>query len=198
MNFIEKTFTIPVVPGISEKAFAEHLKLYAGYVKHANLIAAELAKQSSAPEDLTPEHVYARNEMRRRFAFEFDGIRNHEYFFAQFEGGATGLAADSALALKINEAWGSFESWKSDFTATALTRGIGWAILYYDQKTNQLINAWVDEQHIGHLTGLDVIVAFDIWEHAYLFDYIPAQKKEYVEALFNSLNWTVAEKRYLA
>lgn len=192
MNFIERKFEIPTIAGISQKAIEEHLKLYSGYVKHANLILSEL----NAPHDGSAESIYARNEMRRRFAFEFDGIRNHEYFFEQFEGGSTELAADSSLANKITETWGSFENWKTEFTATALTRGIGWAILYQDTNTNQLLNAWVDEQHIGHLTGLNVIVAFDIWEHAFLFDYVPAQKKDYVEALFNSLNWKVAERRY--
>lgn len=192
MNFIERKFEIPTIAGISQKAIEEHLKLYAGYVKHANLILAQL----NTPHDGSAESTYARNEMRRRFAFEFDGIRNHEYFFEQFEGGATELAADSNLANKITETWGSFDNWKNEFTATALTRGIGWAILYQDINTNQLINAWIDEQHIGHLTGLNVIVAFDIWEHAFLFDYVPAQKKEYIESLFSSLNWKVAEQRY--
>lgn len=192
MNFIEKKFEIPPIVGISQKAIDEHLKLYAGYVKHANLILSQL----NNPHDGSAESIYARNEMRRRFAFEFDGIRNHEYFFEQFEGGPAELSTASNLADKIIETWGSVENWKNEFTGTALTRGIGWAILYHDTNTNQLLNAWIDEQHIGHLTGLRVIVAFDIWEHAFLFDYLPAQKKDYVEALFTSLNWKVAEQRF--
>lgn len=193
MNFIERKFNIPALQGISQKAIDEHLKLYAGYVKHANLIAQTIENQS---KESTPEIIYANNEMRRRFAFEFDGIRNHEYFFEQFEGGSQNYSDQSPLVRKISETWGDVENWKKAITDTALTRGIGWAILYFDPQTNQLINAWVDEQHFGHLTGLRVIVALDIWEHAYLFDYIPSEKKNYIEALFENINWSVIEKRF--
>jgi Fe-Mn family superoxide dismutase len=106
------------------------------------------------------------------------------------------LHAESLLASAIKNTWGDISSWKNNFISTALTRGIGWAILYFDPKTDTLINAWVDEQHLGHLTGLQVILAFDMWEHSYLFDYIPAQKKDYVEALFANLNWSVCEQRF--
>ena len=40
------------------------------------------------------------------------------------------------------------------FKAIATTRGIGWTMLYFDRKENRLLNAWVDEQHLGQLPRL--------------------------------------------
>lgn len=142
------------------------------------------------------KNSYAIAELQRRFGFEFDGMRNHEYYFEQFEGGASAFSADSTLAQKVTEQWGSWEAWLARFKAIAMTRGIGWAILYFDPDTNQLVNAWIDEQHLGHLTGLKVVLALDMWEHSYLFDYVPAQKKDYVDAFFKNLNSLKVEERY--
>ncbi len=77
-----------------------------------------------------------------------------------------------------------------------MTRGIGWAILYYDPETDKLLNAWIDEQHLGHLTSLKVILALDMWEHSYMLDYVPSEKKKYVEAFFANLNWKCVTERF--
>ncbi len=191
--FETKQFVIPELKGISEKTIEEHLKLYAGYVKHANLIMdhiAELAKDSE-------KYAYELGELQRRFSFEFCGMRNHEYYFGSLEGGAKPLEDTSGLRAALTDEFGSFELFLNRFKAIGLTRGIGWAILYYDKKTDRLITQWVDEQHLGHLTDTSIILALDMWEHSYLFDYIPAQKKDYVEAFFENLNWEVIEQNYL-
>ncbi len=185
MSFTEKTFNIGDLNGISKKSIEEHLKLYSGYVKHANLI---LDKVKSLSENQA-ENTYLIAELQRRFGFEFDGVRNHEYFFEQFEGGSVAMNPESELAIKVSSQWGSIDSWMSQFKALALTRGIGWAILYHDQITDQLLHAWIDEQHLGQLSGAKVILALDMWEHSYLFDYIPSQKKDYVDAFFTNLNF---------
>ncbi|MFA6404823.1 MAG: Fe-Mn family superoxide dismutase [Candidatus Paceibacterota bacterium] len=180
MAFNEKKFSIPVLKGISTKNIEEHLKLYAGYVKNANLILEKTGD----------------NELQRRFAFEFDGMRNHEYYFTQFEGGSTPFNSNSPLVKTIAQEWNSFENWLTQFKSLALTRGIGWAFLYYDPHTKRLFNQWVDEQHIGHLTGLSPIIALDMWEHAYVADYQPSGKKQYVDDFFENLNWEVVEKNF--
>jgi len=192
-KFEEKKFTIPELKGISKKTIDEHLKLYAGYVKHANLILEkieELAKDSE-------KNAYALGEVQRRFGFEYDGMRNHEYYFASLEaGGAKDLTSGSLLKKAIEDEWGSFDFWLARFKAIALTRGIGWAILYHDPVNDKLVHAWVDEQHLGHLTGSHWILGIDMWEHSYLFDYVPADKKKYVQAFFENLNWSVIEENF--
>ena len=192
MTFTERKFNIPTLKDISDTTITEHLKLYSGYVKHANLIQEKINELSSDLE----KNTYMIGELRRRFGFEFDGMKNHEYYFEQFEGGAEPLDTSSTLHAEITKQFGSFDTWLNLFKQTAMTRGIGWAMLYFDPETNSLLNTWVDEQHLGHLTSLKVILALDMWEHSYMLDLPPSEKKKYVEAFFNNLNWTIVSKRF--
>lgn len=191
-TFEEMKFNIDELTGISADSVAEHLKLYSGYVKHANLILSKIEEMSKDSE----ANAYALGELQRRFGFEFDGMRNHEYYFKSLEGGATPPSPESPLMNVIIQEWGSFDAWLSRFKAIALTRGIGWAILYYDKTTGRLLNSWVDEQHLGHLTGLSPILALDVWEHAFVPDYKASGKKAYVEDFFKNLNWSVIEENF--
>ncbi len=195
MSFTEKKFSIPELQGISSKSIEEHLKLYAGYVKHSNLIIDKI-KEMSADAESAEKNSYAVGEMQRRFGFEFDGMRNHEYYFEQLEDGPSAIEASGELHAQIERDFGSFDAWLARFKAIAMTRGIGWSVLYHDPLTGRLLNSWVDEQHLGHLTGLKVILALDMWEHSYMLDYVPSEKKKYVEAFFSNLNWKKPEERF--
>ena len=203
-SFEEKKFNIPKLKGISEKTVEEHLKLYSGYVKNANTILAKIDEYvANADLPALPNgreqavaNAYALGEIQRRFSFEFDGMRNHEYYFAHFENGPTALTTSSLLKKAVEEEWDNFDKWLNRFKSIALTRGIGWAMLYYDSYTKRLLNAWIDEQHLGHLTGLSPILALDMWEHSFVADYQPSGKKNYVEDFFTNLNWQSVEKNF--
>lgn len=191
-TFTAKTFTIPKLVGISEKNIEEHLKLYKGYVTNANLIFNKLHELKSDPE----KNAYVMAELQRRFSFEFDGMRNHEYYFHSLEDGPQVLSDGSALKSAIEKDWGSFENFLAHFKFVAMTRGVGWAMLYFDKITDKLIISWVEEQHLGHLTGLSPILTLDMWEHAYVYDYPTSEKKKYVEAFFENLNWQAIEQNF--
>lgn len=196
-QFEERKFNIPELKGISAKSVEEHLKLYSGYVKNANTILSKIDEYSEDEEIVVgsgEEHAYALGEIQRRFGFEFDGMRNHEYYFAHFEGGSSEINKEGELYKKIEDEWGNFERWLARFKKLALTRGVGWAILYYDPKTDHLLNAWIDEQQLGHLTGLSPVLALDMWEHSFVADYQPSGKKQYVEDFFTNLNWQTCEE----
>jgi len=192
MKYEEQKFSIPELKGISAKNIEEHLKLYAGYVKHTNLIFDKIAEMKTDSE----KNAYALGELQRRFSFEFNGMRNHEYYFRSLEGGAKTLTGNSELKKVIEGQFGSWDEWFAMFKAIALTRGIGWAMLYLDPKTGALIHAWVDEQHLGQLNGCQLILGLDMWEHSYVADYQPSGKKQYIEDFFSNLNWEVIEKNY--
>ena len=191
MNYTEKQFNIPELKGISTKTIEEHKKLYSGYVKHTNLILDKITELSKDADT----NAYVLGELQRRFGFEFDGMRNHEYYFENLEGGATGII-DGELKRAIEAEWGSFDAWLNRFKAIGMTRGIGWAVLYYDPIQKKLLNAWVDEQHLGQLNGLQFILGLDMWEHSYMLDYVPSEKKKYIESFFDNLNWKVSEDRF--
>ncbi len=190
--FKEQTFTLPALKGISQKTVEEHLKLYAGYVKHANLILERIAEYSAD----TDKHGYAISELQRRFSFEYCGIRNHEFYFSSLSGGASALETESPLRAQIVAQWGSFDAWFARFSSIALTRGVGWAMLYWDNTSKQLVNAWVDEQHLGQLADAQIVLALDMWEHSFVADYQPSGKKQYVADFFANLNWQVIEANF--
>ena len=82
-TFITKTFDIPKLVGISGENIEEHLKLYKGYVTNTNLVINKINEYSKDQET----NSYILGEMYRRFSFEFNGMRNHEYYFSSFSGG---------------------------------------------------------------------------------------------------------------
>jgi Fe-Mn family superoxide dismutase len=190
--FTEQTFTIPELKGISAKNIEEHLKLYSGYVKNANLVLQKIEEYKADSE----KNAYALGELQRRFAFEFDGMRNHEYYFHSLEGGSTPLATSGPLHTAIEETWGSFDYFLAMFKSIAMTRGVGWAWLMYDKETGRLLTQWVDEQHLGHLMSASPILGLDMWEHSFVFDYQPSGKKQYVEDFFENLNWSKIEENF--
>jgi len=190
MTYEPVSFEIPALDGISQESIDMHLGLYAGYVKHVNLIREKIAAYSAD----TDNNGYAIAEMQRRLGFEFGGMRNHEYYFAQFEGGAKALPAGS-LKDKIEFQWGSVDAWEKAFRTIAATRGVGWAMLYHDPHTDHLVQTWVDEQHLGQLADVDIVLALDMWEHSYLRDYVSGDKGQYVDAFFKNLNWEVVSSR---
>ncbi len=192
-KFEEKKFVIPALKGISAKTVEEHLKLYAGYVKHSNLILEKIAELKQDAE----KNSYALGEVNRRFGFEYNGMRNHEVYFKSLEGGAKPSSADG-LRAAITETWASFDLWLAEFKSIALTRGIGWAMLYYDRAEGRLLNAWIDEQHLGQLQGCALILGLDMWEHSFVADYQPSGKKQYIEDFFANLNWEVIEENFKA
>jgi Fe-Mn family superoxide dismutase len=186
-----KKFEIPAVAGLSEQSIAEHIKLYEGYVKHFNLIQEKLSEYSAD----TTKYAYEIGELSRRVSFEFNGIRNHEYYFEQLVGGAAQPRPESALYQKITSQWGSWDAWMSAFKQLAKTRGIGWAILYYDTERDILVHTWSDEQHLGHLGSCQFIFGIDMWEHSYVFDYQPSGKGKYIDDYMNAVNWSTVEGR---
>src|SRR3989344_1761714 len=192
MIYIPKTFNLPALEGISAEQIRVHLALYEGYVKHVNLILEKLAAGRSGEIELDP---YLAAELRRRLGFEFDGMRMHEYYFAQFEGGSTALTASGPLAQMSHEKYGD-QGLETHIKEVAGTRGVGWVVVYYDAVANTVHTAFVADHEIGQLAGLPIILALDMWEHAYMVDYVPADKKNYVDAFFANLNWGVIEERF--
>jgi len=193
-QFETKQFNIPELQGISSTTIAEHLKLYAGYVKNANLIISALETPSAPASDIA---TYTNAELQRRFSFEYNGIRNHEVYFNSLVGGKQPLQQESALYTALVAEFGSYEACIERITALALTRGIGWAMLVYDSQDDRLLLNWVDEQHLGQLQDCSVILALDMWEHSYVADYLPSGKKKYVTDYLANINWGVLESSFL-
>lgn len=191
MTYTEQAFSLPTMNGLSQKQIEAHLKLYAGYVKNVNAVATKIDEYKKDSE----ANAIALSELTRRYAFEWNGMRLHEIYFAGLggDGSIAGALADAIVAQ-----YGSIDSWKAEMKAMAMMRGIGWVLLVIDRATSTMRNIWVSDHEIGHLAGCDVLFALDVWEHAYLLDYLPAQRADYVNAVFANLNWATAEARFAA
>lgn len=194
MTYEARTFDLPELKGLSKKQIDVHLALYQGYVKHTNLIMEKIAALREADAS---ENAYLMAELRRRLGFEFDGMRMHEYYFEQIEHEARPADEDSALAHSASERYGDWNGFVSHLKEVAGTRGIGWVVVYYDRAGRTLQTAWVNDHEVGQLAGLPIILAIDLWEHAYMVDYVPADKLSYVDAFLSNLNWSVVENRFL-
>jgi len=194
-QFQEHKWNIGELKGISTKNIEEHLKLYAGYVKNTNTILEKINEYRGyiAEDSFAP---YVINELYRRFSFEYNGMKNHEIYFDSLEGGGTTLNKESNLYKKIIENFESFEKFLEDFKTLALTRGIGWASLWYNKERDILMTSWIDEQHLGQLNNTTMILGIDMWEHAYVYDYPTSEKKKYIEAFFENLNWEKIENNF--
>ena len=198
MQFTEKKFEIGELKGVSKKTVEEHLKLYSGYVKNANLICEKIEELTTlgVKDSQTPsvDNSYALGEVQRRFGFEYNGMRNHEVYFDSLSGSPQSISQDSELYKSITYLWGSFDAWLARFKSIAMTRGVGWTMLYFDRKEKRLLNAWVDEQHLGQLQDCTLVLGLDMWEHSFVSDYQPSGKKQYVEDFFVNLNWKKIEE----
>jgi superoxide dismutase, Fe-Mn family len=177
------------LPGFSDSLLNNHLALYKGYVDNTNKLLDKLAAMLNGGTLDGPEYA----ELKRRLGFEFDGMRLHEYYFENM-GGQGAVSKSGNLAKMLVANFGSYENWEKDFKATGGMRGVGWAILYRDEMTGQLVNQWINEHQVNHWVGCKPILVMDVWEHAYMLDY-GIKRAGYIEAFFNNINWLAAEAR---
>lgn len=177
--------------GFSDTILNNHFTLYGGYVTNVNKLSDNLKALSDNDKAGTPEYA----EMKRRFGWEWNGFRLHEYYFGNMVKGGTTRPTDSPLAKTLAEQFGSMDAWEKDFRATGAMRGIGWTILYYDPIGKRLFNQWINEHDLGHLAGSKILLALDVFEHAYMIDY-GLKRADYIEAFMKAVDWKVAEERF--
>jgi superoxide dismutase, Fe-Mn family len=133
--------------------------------------------------------------MRRRFGWEFNGMRLHEYYFGNLVNGGTELDESTEFFAKLTQSFGSYDRWEDEFKAVGAMRGIGWAILYYDPQAQRLLNVWINEHDLGHLAGATPILVMDVFEHAYMQDY-GTNREEYIQSFLDAVHWEAVSHRF--
>ena len=179
------------IKGFSEQLLRDHFTLYNGYVTNFNKLNDILVTIEKDGKFGTPEYA----ELNRRFGWEFNGMRLHEYYFGNLTREFKELDRDSVLRVAIEKEWGSFEMWEKDFRVMAAMRGIGWIILYHDKQADRLFNVWVNEHDVGHFAGATPLLVMDVFEHAYIRDY-SIKRADYIEVFMKNIDWNVAEQRF--
>jgi superoxide dismutase, Fe-Mn family len=189
------TFTIPSLTGISEKQIEVHLGLYNGYVKNLNTLneqIADLEKMDAA------KNAYTIETLRRRVGWEFNGMRNHEFYFAQFQKDARAYENAATLRAELARTFATFDDFTVSFKKICMSRGPGWALLVQDRTTKDIFTTWVTEHEQGTLSDCQILLAADMWEHAFMVDYTPAEKSKAVDAFMANVHWGVVEARLVS
>lgn len=191
MQFEPKNFEgLLGTKGFSDQLLKNHFTLYQGYVTNTNKLGDALSALSN---DGKFGAEFA--EMKRRFGWEFNGMRLHELYFGNIAKSGNVLDKNSELVKQIAKDFGSYENWEKEFKAVGAMRGIGWVVLYYDFSSGRLFNVWINEHDAGHLAGAVPLLVMDVFEHAFMIDY-GLKRADYIEAFFKAIDWNAVNKRF--
>ena len=194
-SYKPKQFDLSGLNGISDKTLELHFKLYEGYVKETNNLTERISKfleDGKVDQDEMPAY----SELTRRLGFEYNGMVLHEYYFGNMRRqGAGDPAKDSNFARAAEASFGSYDIWKADFVGIGKMRGVGWAMCYQNPANGRLSNHWITLHETGNVSGFTPVLVMDVWEHAFLLDYMPAERPKYIEAFFSNIDWDAVEGR---
>src|SRR4026207_1969589 len=180
-SYQPRQFDLSGLKGISDETLEMHFKLYEGYVKETNNLS-ERINEFIADGKVDQEELPAYSELTRRLGFEYNGMVLHEYYFDNLKtGGGTGDPTQtSAFRSAAEQGFGTYETWKAEFVGIGKMRGVGWAICYENPANGALSNHWITLHETGNVAGFNPVLVMDVWEHAFLLDYKPAERVKYI------------------
>ena len=191
-----KQFDLSGLNGISDKTLETHFKLYEGYVKETNNLTekiSEFLKDGKVDQEEMPAY----SELTRRLGFEYNGMVLHEFYFGNMKKGSTTTDPEktSNFYKLAEDSFGSYDIWKADFVSVGKMRGVGWAVCNQNPANGALSNHWITLHEVGHVSGFVPALVMDVWEHAFILDYAPADRPKYIEAFFSNIDWAAVENR---
>ena len=194
-SYKPKTFDLSDLTGISDKTLEMHFKLYEGYVTNTNLLTEKIG-DILADGKVDKEELPAYSELTRRLGYEYNGMVLHEHYFGNMKRGGGGEPSKNAgFRSAVERSFPTFDIWRTDFVSVGKMRGVGWAIAYLDPANGRVSNHWIELHENGNVAGFVPLLVMDVWEHAYLLDYKPADRPKYIEAFLANVDWDVVERR---
>lgn len=175
--------------GISARNIQEHYKLYQGYVNKTNEIRSLLRTVDRATANATYSPL---RELKVEESYAFNGVKLHELYFSNL--GGMGGRPFGILYEAIVRCFGSYEAWEEDFKASGLAAR-GWVILSFDPDDGFLHNYFLDAHNAGLVLNMRPLLVMDVYEHAYYMDY-GTDRRGYIEAFFQNINWEVVASRF--
>lgn len=183
----EKVYSTERV-GISRATHDSHLTLWKGYANKTNEIRKLLAEGKTEGANQIYSDMRA---LKVNYAFAYGGYVNHSVYFNTL--GGQGGAATGAVAKLIDEAYGSFDNWLADWKATGMA-GRGWAFLAFDHEEKRVHNYIGDSQDTWPSWNNTLLLAMDVYEHAYYLDFQTARPK-YIDAYVQCIDWDAVNAR---
>lgn len=191
-QFKELTYKTDSLKGISAKTIEiHHGKLYKGYVDKTNEISEKLGELRKSGKAEGNQIYSELRGLKLGETFARNGSYLHENYFAIL--GGDGVPKGEVLKA-IEEKFGSFEDFRKYFSACGMAAR-GWAILCWDLNEGRLMQYNCDAQNHGGVWSCIPIIAMDVYEHSYFID-TGSDRKAYIEAFFNNLNWEKIEELY--
>lgn len=175
---------------VSMRQYAEHYKLYVGYVQKVNELQQVHKEQK---EDCAPGNAtYSDNRnVHKGESYALDGVILHEHYFENI-GGQT-EPHSQALKDVFARNFGGYANWIGCFKETAKSAR-GWVALVWEQRSKRYLNMMLDWHETGLIVGAYPLLVLDMYEHAYFMDY-GTNKDGYIERFLNNVNWTVVNQR---
>ncbi|KAK6462856.1 manganese-superoxide dismutase [Scheffersomyces coipomensis] len=172
-----------------------HKKHHQTYVNGFNAALDDLVKANEAGD------VKAAIQIQQNIKFHGGGHTNHVLFWKSLspvsQHGGKVPAKDSPLGKQIIEQYGSIEKLIEITNAKlASIQGSGWAFIVYNKQNGNTLDVVTTYNQDTILEPLVPLVAIDAWEHAYYLQYQNV-KVDYFKAIWNVINWSEAEKRYI-
>jgi Fe-Mn family superoxide dismutase len=182
-----------LVPYISEEQLKlHHTKHHQAYVTGANNILAKLEKARADVGDLDMKAVL------KEFSFHLGGNDLHTLFWFNLSPAGKGGGGEPTgkLAAAITVEFGNIARFKKEFTqAASSVEGSGWAALTYLKETGRLAIMQIEKHNVNFPAGSPVLMALDVWEHAYYLDY-KNDRAKFIEAFWSIVNWGVVGQRF--
>jgi len=179
-----------------------HDKHHNGYVTKVNAAIEGTDLGSKSIEDLISDLSSVPADKQGAVRNNGGGHANHSLFWSVMSPDGGGEPSGD-LATAINDAFGSFDDFKSKFSDAAGTRfGSGWAWLVVNADGSVAVGSTANQDNplMGEATaGLagTPILGLDVWEHAYYLNY-QNRRPDYISAFFNVVNWDEVAKRFAA
>ncbi len=171
-----------------------HGKHHASYTANLNGAIEGTDLEGKSIEEILGDLDAAPANIRTAVRNNGGGYANHNLFWQIM--GPGGGEPSGALAAAIDSAFGSFDDFKSAFSAAAATRfGSGWAWLVADGGAVSVTST--PNQDTPLMDGGTPILGLDVWEHAYYLNY-QNRRPDYIAAFFNVINWDKVAELYAA
>ncbi|MDQ3803435.1 MAG: superoxide dismutase [Acidobacteriota bacterium] len=195
-SYQAREFDLSGLNGISDRTLEMHFQLYEGYISNTNTLNEKIA-EILFDGNVDQEEMPAYSELTRRLGFEYNGMVLHEYYFGNMKKGSTTTDPErgSPFYQLAEQSFGSYDIWKADFVSVGKMRGVGWAVCYQDPVGGGLSNHWITLHEVGNVAGFVPVLVMDVWEHAFILDYKPADRPKYIEAFFSNIDWAACEER---
>lgn len=193
MNHETKNFDhlLGKLKGISEAQLKAHFGLYAGYVKKLNEIEEKLKTQDPSGANYSFNEF---SELKRRESVAFNGTYLHQLYFENLAAPAGGTP-DAGFKAAAEKSFGSWDKYVADLKGSA-TSTHGWVLTTWNKVDKKLHNyTLISEHHIGLPVHQEIVLALDVWEHAYMVDYATAKAK-YLDAFLENVCWKTVGERF--